>query len=44
MSALLADLHAKSLLDQTMVVLSTEFGCTLRMNDSEGRERARAPQ
>ena len=33
MSALLANLHTKGLLDQTLVVLGTEFGRTPRIND-----------
>ena len=32
MSALLADLHANRLLDQTLVVLGTEFSPTVRIN------------
>ena len=38
MSALLADLHAKGLLAQTLVVLGTEFGRTPRINDNDGRD------
>ena len=38
MSALLADLQAKGLLDQTLVVLGTEFGRTPRINDADGRD------
>ena len=37
MSALLADLQAKGLLDQMLVVLGTEFGYTPRINDNDGR-------
>ncbi|MDP6361584.1 MAG: DUF1501 domain-containing protein [Planctomycetota bacterium] len=37
MSALLADLQAKGLLDQTHVVLGIECGPTLRINDNDGR-------
>ena len=46
MIALLADLHAKGLLDLTLVVLGTEFGCKPRINDTDGRDhhmRAIAP-
>ncbi len=39
MSALLADLHANRLLDETLVVVGTEFGCKTRMNDTDGREQ-----
>ena len=35
-SALLTDLHAKGLLDQTVVVLGSEFGRTPRINDEDG--------
>ena len=38
MSALLAKLHAKRLLDQTLVVLGTEFARTTRINDNDGRD------
>ncbi len=38
MSTLLADLHAKDLLDQTLVVLPTEFGRTSRIYDNDGRD------
>ena len=38
MAAVLADLHTKGLLDQTLVVLGTEFGRTPRINDHDGRE------
>ena len=38
MSALSSDLQAEGLLDQTMVVLGTEFGRTPRINDNDGRE------
>ena len=38
MIALLADLQTKWLLDQTLVVLGTEFGRTPRMNDNDGRD------
>ncbi len=37
MRALPADLHAKELLDQTLVVLGTEFGRTPRINNNDGR-------
>ena len=37
-SALPTDLQAKLLLDQTLVVLGTEFGRTRRMNDGDGRD------
>ncbi len=37
MSALLADLQAKGLLDQTLVVLATEFGRMPRINGSDER-------
>ena len=36
MSALLTDLPAKVLLDQTLVVLATEFGRTPWINDNDG--------
>ncbi len=36
MSALLADLQAKGLLHQTLVVLGSEFGRTPRINDNDG--------
>ncbi len=39
MSAVLADLHTKGLLDQTVVVLATEFGRTPRINDNDGRDQ-----
>ena len=38
MSALLADRQAKRLLGQTLVVLGTEFGYTLRINDNDGQD------
>lgn len=38
MPALLADLQSKGLLDQTLVVLDTEFGHGPRTNDNDGRE------
>ncbi len=38
MSALLADLQAKGLLDQTLVVLGTEFGPKPWINDNDGRD------
>ena len=38
MSALPADLQAKGLLDQTLVVLGTEFSRTTGINDREGQE------
>ena len=38
MIAPLADLQPKGLLDQTLVVLGTEFGRTPRINDNDGRE------
>ena len=38
MSALLADLNTKGLLDQTLVVLGGEFGRTSRINDNDGRD------
>ncbi len=34
-----ADLQAKGLLGQTLVVLGTEFGRTLRINDNDERDR-----
>ena len=37
MSAPLADLQAKGLLDQTLVVLGAEFGRTPRINDDDGK-------
>ncbi len=39
MAALLADLEAKGLLDQTLVVLGTEFNPTPRINDNDGRDQ-----
>ena len=39
LTALLADLHAKRLLDQTLVVLRTEFGRTPRINDNDVRNQ-----
>ena len=38
MIALLSDLHAKELLDPTLVVLGTEFGRTRHINDNDGRD------
>ena len=38
MSALLADLAARGLLEETMVVLTTEFGRTPRINQNNGRD------
>ena len=38
MSALLGDLPAKGLLEQTLEVLGTEFGRTPRINDNDGRD------
>ena len=38
MSALVADLQAKGLPDQTLVVLGTGFGRTPRINDAERRD------
>ena len=38
MSALLADLQADGLLNQTLVVLGTEFGRTPRINDNDGQD------
>ena len=38
MSALLADLEAKGLLNQTGVVLGTELDRALRINDNDGRD------
>ncbi len=38
MSTLLADLQAKRLLGQTLVVLGTEFGRTPRINGNDGRD------
>ena len=37
MSALLSDLHAKGLLDQTPVVLGTDFDLTPWINDNDGQ-------
>ena len=42
MIAPLADLQAKVLLDQTLVVLVTEFVCTPRANDNDGRDQHNA--
>ncbi len=39
MSALLADLHAKGLLEQTLVVVGTEFDCTPRNNNGSATMR-----
>ena len=39
MIALLSDLHAKELLDPTLVVLGTEFGRTRHINDNDGRDQ-----
>ena len=39
MSALFADLKAKGLLGETLVVLGTEFGRTPRINDNDGLEQ-----
>jgi hypothetical protein len=38
LSALLADLEAKKLLDQTLVVVATEFGRTPKINENAGRD------
>ena len=38
MSALLAELHVKGLLDQTLVVLGIEIGRTPRIIDNDGRD------
>ena len=38
MIALLADLQAKGLLGQTLLVVGTEFGRTSRINDNDGWE------
>ena len=38
MSALLAELQVKGLLDQTLVVLGTEFGRTPKINGNNGRD------
>ena len=38
MSALLADLQVKGLIDQTLVVLGTEFGHTPRINANDWRD------
>ena len=38
-TAPLTDLQAKGLLDQTLVVLATEFGRTPQINDNDGRDR-----
>ena len=38
MTPVLADLPAKGLLDQTLVVLGTEFSRAPRINDNDGRE------
>jgi hypothetical protein len=38
MSALIADLTAKGLLDSTLVVLATEFGRTPKINQNAGRD------
>ena len=38
MSALLADLNAKGLLNQTLVVLSTEFSRTPWIDNNDGRD------
>ena len=41
MIALLEDRQAKGLLDQTLVVLESEFGRTPRINDNDGRDKLR---
>ena len=38
MIALIADLQSKGLLDQTLVVVGTEFGRNPRINDNDGRD------
>ena len=38
LSALLVDLHKRGLLDDTLVVLATEFGRTPEINQNEGRD------
>ena len=38
MIAVLADLQPKGLLDQTLVVLATEFGRTPRIHQNDGRD------
>ena len=38
LSALLADLSSKGMLDHTVVVLATEFGRTPRINENNGRD------
>ncbi len=38
MSALLRDLELRGMLEETMVVLATEFGRTPRINDNNGRD------
>lgn len=38
LSALLADLHARGMLKETLVVLATEFGRTPRINERTGRD------
>ena len=38
LSALLADLHARGLLEETLVVLSSEFGRTPEINGGQGRD------
>ena len=46
MIAVLRELQGKALLDQTLVVLGTEFGRTREVDDNDGREvqvLARAP-
>ena len=37
----MGELHSKGLLDQTLMVLGTEFGCKLRINDNDGRDHHR---
>ena len=38
LTALITDLHSRGLLDETLIVLSTEFGRTPRINQNAGRD------
>ncbi len=40
LATLLADLDNRGMLDETMVVLATEFGRTPKINDNEGRDHS----
>ena len=38
LSALIGDLESRGLLDETLIVLATEFGRTPRINQNDGRD------